>query len=189
MELRELKTFQKVAILLSFNLAADALHYAQSTVSAQIKSLEDDLGVPLFHRLGKKISLTEAGENLLKHSQRLLAMVEETYTATTGRGMLEGSLSIRVPQTVAAYYLPDINAFIIHNTRYTYAPFGMGIYFLHKLNRASSSSNDKNFSIIISFFSRKMHDKKYRDFFYKYSESAYGKKHYEKNTAYVFEPE
>lgn len=108
MELRELKTFQKVAILLSFNLAADALHYAQSTVSAQIKSLEDDLGVPLFHRLGKKISLTEAGENLLKHSQRLLAMVEETYTATTGRGMLEGSLSIRVPQTVAAYYLPDI---------------------------------------------------------------------------------
>ena len=108
MELRELKTFQKVATLLSFNLAADVLHYAQSTVSAQIKCLEDDLGVPLFHRLGKKITLTEAGENLLKYSQRLLAMAEETYIATTGRGVLEGSLSIRVPQTIATYYLPGI---------------------------------------------------------------------------------
>lgn len=108
MELRELKTFHKVATLLSFNLAADALHYAQSTVSAQIKSLEDDLGVELFDRLGKRIVLTEAGENLLNHAQRILAMVEETYASVTARTALEGSLTVRVPQTIVTHYLPKI---------------------------------------------------------------------------------
>jgi DNA-binding transcriptional LysR family regulator len=84
MELRELKTFQKVAILLSFDRAAEVLHYAQSTVSAQIKALEDELGVPLFDRLGRQIVLTDAGEKLLKYSRRLLAIHEETYAEVKG---------------------------------------------------------------------------------------------------------
>lgn len=51
MELRQLKTFQTVATLLSFNRAAEALNYAQSTISAQIRGLEEDLDVKLFDRL------------------------------------------------------------------------------------------------------------------------------------------
>jgi len=101
MELRELKTFQKVATLLSFNRAAEVLHYAQSTVSAQIKALEDELGLPLFDRLGKQIVLTDAGEKLLKYSRRLLAFHEETYAEIKGQQELRGSLTIRIPQTVA----------------------------------------------------------------------------------------
>jgi len=108
MELRELKTFQKVATLLSFNRAADVLHYAQSTVSAQIKALEDELGVPLFDRLGKQIVLTDSGEKLLKYSRRLLAIHEETYAEVKGRTELRGSLTIRIPQTIATYYLPPL---------------------------------------------------------------------------------
>jgi DNA-binding transcriptional LysR family regulator len=108
MELRELKTFQKVATLLSFNRAAEVLHYAQSTVSAQIKVLEDELGLPLFDRLGKQIVLTDAGEKLLKYSRRLLAFHEETYAEIKGQQELRGSLTIRIPQTIATYYLPPV---------------------------------------------------------------------------------
>lgn len=108
MELRELKTFQKVATLLSFNRAAEVLHYAQSTVSAQIKTLEDELGLPLFDRLGKQIVLTDAGEKLLKYSRRLLAFHEETYAEIKGQKELRGSLTIRIPQTIATYYMPPV---------------------------------------------------------------------------------
>lgn len=108
MELRELKTFQKVATLLSFNRAAEVLHYAQSTVSAQIKALEDELGLPLFDRLGKQIVLTDAGEKLLKYSRRLLAFHEETYAEIKGKKELRGSLTIRIPQTIATYYMPPV---------------------------------------------------------------------------------
>ena len=108
MELSELKTFQKVATLLSFNRAAEVLHYAQSTVSAQIKALEDELGVPLFDRLGKHIVLTDAGEQLLKNARRLLAIHEETFAEVRGRRELRGSLTIRIPQTIATYYLPPV---------------------------------------------------------------------------------
>ena len=72
MELRQLKTFQTVARLMSFNRAAEILNYAQSTVSAQIKLLEEECGVPLFNRLGKRIQLTSAGRILIQYSQKML---------------------------------------------------------------------------------------------------------------------
>lgn len=55
MEIRHLKTFLTVAKLLSFNRAADRLHYAQSSISAQIQTLEMELDVRLFDRLGRRI--------------------------------------------------------------------------------------------------------------------------------------
>ncbi len=60
MEIRQLRTFQTVARMLSFNKAAEQLHYAQSSISAQIQALETELDVKLFDRLGRRISLTEA---------------------------------------------------------------------------------------------------------------------------------
>ncbi|MFH0994323.1 MAG: LysR family transcriptional regulator [Pseudomonadota bacterium] len=77
MELREIKTFKAVATLLNFNRAAEALHCVQSTVSAQIKALEEDFGVPLFDRLGKRVLLTEAGQVLLRYAEKMLALEDE----------------------------------------------------------------------------------------------------------------
>lgn len=57
---------------LSFNRAAEHLNYAPSTVSAQIRSLEEELEVPLFDRLGKKVVLTGAGNLLMQYSKRSL---------------------------------------------------------------------------------------------------------------------
>ncbi len=108
MELRQLKTFVTVARLLSFNRAAETLNYAQSTVSSQIKLLEEEFGLPLFDRLGKRILLTEAGHMLLQYSQKMLNIEKETFTKVSGWEEPYGSISIRMPQSIGTYYLPAI---------------------------------------------------------------------------------
>ena len=62
MTITQLSTFLKITELNSFSAAADSLGYAQSTVTTQIKQLEDELGCVLFERLGKTISLTSSGK-------------------------------------------------------------------------------------------------------------------------------
>ncbi|MBN1991464.1 MAG: LysR family transcriptional regulator [Anaerolineae bacterium] len=108
MELRQLRTFQTIATLHSFNQAAKVLDYAQSTVSEQIKALETDLNVRLFKRAGKQVALTEAGEILLQYAQKILNLEEEVRTEVGNHEETYGSLSIRIPETVSIYYLPPI---------------------------------------------------------------------------------
>lgn len=110
MELRQLKTFKTVATMLSFHRAAGVLNYAQSTVSAQIRALEDDLGVLLFDRLGKRIVLTQAGELLVQYAQKMLDMEAETLAEVRTREQAQGSLTIRIPQTIGIHYLPRVLA-------------------------------------------------------------------------------
>lgn len=62
MELRQLKYFLKAKELSNFTEAANSLHISQSTLSQQIKQLEEELNVSLFNRIGKYITITEAGE-------------------------------------------------------------------------------------------------------------------------------
>lgn len=71
MELRQLHTFKTVAEAKGFTRAASVLSYAQSSVTAQIQALEEELGVKLFDRLGKKVMLTAAGERLLPYAAQL----------------------------------------------------------------------------------------------------------------------
>jgi DNA-binding transcriptional LysR family regulator len=108
MELRQLKTFRVVATLESFNKAALVLNYAQSTVSEQIKSLETSLGVRLFDRRNRRISLTPSGEMLLQYAQKMIDIEEEARAEITDQEVSRGSLSIRIPETVSTYFLPSI---------------------------------------------------------------------------------
>ena len=110
MDFQKLKTFQTVATLMNFNRAAEVLHYAQSSVSAQVKALEEEVGVLFFNRVGKQVSLTEAGEKMVKYADRILAMGEEAVADVNGRRELEGTLTLRAPQTVATCYLPRVLA-------------------------------------------------------------------------------
>ncbi len=93
---------------MSFNRAAQALACTQSTVSAQIKALEHDLGVPLFDRLGRRIALSPAGEELLRRARRLLSHASEVRASVTEAGETAGMLALRVPQSVAELHLPTI---------------------------------------------------------------------------------
>ena len=92
MEIRHLKTFLGVAKVLSFNKAAEHLNYAQSSVSAQIQALEEELGVQLFDRLGRRILLTEAGLKLLNYAEKMVQLVDETRAELTSEKEPQGSL-------------------------------------------------------------------------------------------------
>ncbi len=108
MEIRQLRTFQTVAKFLSFNRAANELHYAQSSISAQIHALEEELGVQLFDRLGRRIMLTEAGVRLLQYADKILDLADETPSGVVGARELRGSLTIKVPETISVHRLPPV---------------------------------------------------------------------------------
>ncbi|MHC1743252.1 MAG: LysR family transcriptional regulator [Syntrophobacteraceae bacterium] len=108
MELRQLKTFVTVAQHLNFNRAAQTLNYAQSTISTQIRLLEEEFGKPLFDRLGKTIVLTEAGQVLLRYAGKMLDIEQETRTQVAGHEETQGSITIRAPQSISTYLLPPV---------------------------------------------------------------------------------
>ena len=108
MELRHLTYFIAVAQKLNFSRAAEALHVAQPAISQQIKALEDQLGVRLFDRMGKRIALTRAGEVLLPHAYQILAAVELAANEVRELGQLtRGSASLGAPPTVSSHVLPN----------------------------------------------------------------------------------
>jgi DNA-binding transcriptional LysR family regulator len=108
LDLRELKTFHAVAGEKSFTRAANVLHYAQSTVTAQIQGLEAEVGVPLFDRIGRQVELTLAGRQLLTYADRLLDLADEAQRALRSDGQPAGTLTMLAPETLLAYRLPEL---------------------------------------------------------------------------------
>ena len=108
MEFRQLRTFRVVADHLSFTRAAQQLNMAQSSVSAQIRALEEALAVKLFDRIGRRVLMTEAGNKLYEYARRIEGMTEEIRSEVAGEAYVHGNLTIRVPETLAAVYMPQI---------------------------------------------------------------------------------
>ena len=99
MELRNLITFIHVAELGSFTKAAEHLGYSQSTISFQIKQLEDELGCLLFERINHTIALTEQGHKLVSYAHRVRALTED-FKETLTKEDLRGHLHIVTPDSV-----------------------------------------------------------------------------------------
>lgn len=115
MDIRQLTTFQKAATLLSFSRAASELNYAQSTVTGQIRGLENSLGVELFERLsGRTVRLTPAGQRLLPYAQRLLSLAEEARGATAGPAEPSGRLVIGTMDSLVTYRLAPVLEYFQH---------------------------------------------------------------------------
>lgn len=108
LDLDLLKAFLSVAETESFTRAAERLHRTQSTVSQQVKRLEETVGSELFDRTTRRIELTESGERLLANARRILTLVAETENAL----MAPSSELIRlgVPEDFAASRLTTILA-------------------------------------------------------------------------------
>ena len=104
-----LKVFRVVADTLNYRRAADELHITQPAVTAQIRSLEESLGIALFDRIGRETSLTLAGTTLLGYVRRIEAIANEAVAALAPFGGLEEvELSIGASHTIAVYLLPRL---------------------------------------------------------------------------------
>lgn len=111
MELRHLRYFVECAERLHFTQAAEALHVSQPALSIQIQRLEEELGAPLFQRVGRTVRLTEAGSLFLDHARRALREVEAGQQAIQDlNGLLRGSLRIGVTYAFSAKLLPKVLA-------------------------------------------------------------------------------
>jgi len=118
-----LRVFRAVAEHLSFRKAAEHLLLTQPAVTLQIKALEDSLGVRLFDRSGRGISLTSQGALLLSYAKQIAELadrVERELDAAGGE--VSGDLSIGVSTTISQYVLPWLlGAFLAENTRVRFA--------------------------------------------------------------------
>jgi len=106
--LRQLRVFEAVARHRSFSRAAGELHLTQPAVSMQVKSLEQQTGMPLFEQIGKKIFLTEAGQELYARAHavaRELDAAEEALDAM--RGLAHGTLTVGIVST-GKYFAPQL---------------------------------------------------------------------------------
>lgn len=116
MELRQLHMFRTVASTLNFSRAAEVLNYVPSNVTMQIKALENELGVRLFDRLGKRLVLTTAGKRFLTHIQVVLDKLDEACHAVHDNENLSGTLTISANEVLCAYRLPAV--FQLFRSRY-----------------------------------------------------------------------
>jgi len=108
--LRQLRTFSAVARHGSFARAAHELHITPPAVSMQIKELEDEVGLPLFDRGARAVSLTMTGEYLLVYVRRVLSTLKEAEDAMARlRGAQVGRVTIGMVST-AKYFLPRLLA-------------------------------------------------------------------------------
>ncbi len=107
LNLHQLATFRVVAKHCSFVRAAEELHFSQPAVSAQIRQLEQSLGVKLFDQIGRKTHLTQAGEELYNYSLKIFSVIEETLdTLDALRSPHYGRLSVGADTTVGSYVIP-----------------------------------------------------------------------------------
>ena len=112
MEIYQLEYFVKTAEVLHFTKAAELCFVTQSGLSQQIKKLEEELGMPLFIRIGKKVQLTEAGSVFLIHAKKVLENVQNGKQAVEDLNqMIGGELRIGVTYIFGLLILPIVNTF------------------------------------------------------------------------------
>lgn len=107
LDLELLRSFVAVVEAGGFTRASERVHRTQSTVSQQIKRLEEDVGQVLLHRDGKEVRPTEAGERLLSYARRLLTLAEEARDVL-GQPDGEGAIRLGIPEDFAAYRLAKL---------------------------------------------------------------------------------
>jgi DNA-binding transcriptional LysR family regulator len=112
LESSDLKIFQAVAKEGSITKAAQALNYVQSNVTTRIQALESELGVRLFYRSNRGMSLTPAGENLLTYADQIIALLEEAFNKIKYSDSAAGCLKLGSIETaVSPYLLPILKTY------------------------------------------------------------------------------
>ncbi len=103
MELKNLRTLQAVADQGSYQKAADCLGYTQSTVTVHIQQLEEELGIPLFERVGRGMALTQVGRQALIQARELLLAADRLSRLGQERQAPSGTLRVDMAETLLCY--------------------------------------------------------------------------------------
>ena len=108
MEIRNLNTFLKVTELKSFSKAAEALDYSQSAVTVQIQQLERELGVQLFDRIGKNVSITQYGKDFVAYARDVVSAVSRASAFATSNTDLTGTVRVGTLDSLMTASFADI---------------------------------------------------------------------------------
>ncbi|MCT4618375.1 MAG: LysR family transcriptional regulator [Marinisporobacter sp.] len=110
MDFKLLKTFVTIAYTESFSKTAEILNYAQSSISEQIKKLENQLETILFERLGNHIRLTNDGKIFLSYAKKILHLYDEAVASLSSSSpqIIKGELRIAITETLCFYRLPKL---------------------------------------------------------------------------------
>ena len=104
----QLETFLKIVETRNFTLAANLLGYAQSTVTTQIKQLEEELGCLLFERLGKSLTVTAEGEKLSIYAEKMLQLEREILLEIPTTKEPSGIIKLGVSESLCYNKFPRI---------------------------------------------------------------------------------
>lgn len=104
----QLETFLKIVETRNFTSAANMLGYAQSTVTTQIKQLEEELGCLLFDRLGKTLALTSEGERLLSYAEKMLSLEREILLEVPANKEPAGEIKVGVSESLCYSTFPPV---------------------------------------------------------------------------------
>lgn len=108
MELKYLQTFKTIIEEGSFTKAAEKLNYTQSTITFQVGQLEQELSIKLFERVGRRMMLTKAGEQLYPYVNDVLTSVSRLHCFKNDLTEYKGILRIGVGETLLCYRLPPV---------------------------------------------------------------------------------
>lgn len=108
MELRVLTTFLKVAQLQSFSKAAESLGYSQSAITVQVQQLESELGVRLFDRIGKNVTITHYGQEFIPYARDVITAATKAVTFAVEDRDLTGTLRIGTIESILMASFRDI---------------------------------------------------------------------------------
>lgn len=108
MELRHLTTFKSIVEKGGFKKAAEQLGYAQSSVTTHIKELEEELGKPLFDRLGKKVILTQYGQQFLPYAIKIIDLYSQAKDTLNRDDEPTGDLTVGASESLTVCRIPSI---------------------------------------------------------------------------------
>ena len=112
MNTKSLVTFRTIPEMGSFQKAADKLGYTQSTVTFQIKQLEEELDLKLFEKIGRRMELTQAGKDIMPYVDMILQGVEQIGNYGKSLSEISGTLKLAIPDSILIYNMqPFIQAF------------------------------------------------------------------------------
>ena len=113
MNTKNLVTFKTILEMGSFQKAADKLSYTQSTVTFQIKQLEEELSLKLFEKIGRRMELTQAGKDILPYVDTILQGAEQINNYGKSLSEITGSLKLAIPDSILIYTIqPFLQAFL-----------------------------------------------------------------------------